>query len=372
MANAKILIVEDERIVAADLEDKLMALGYNVCGQAYSGDKALSMAEKRHPDLVLMDIKLEGPMDGIETANLIKDRHGIPVIYVTAFSDEHILQRAKVAEPFGYLLKPLQLRELRSNIEMALYKHRMDKELLQTKKFELVGILAGGIVHDFNNLLTIILGNVELLKDDIKPQAGVSEFIEEIEKASLQARDLTKQLISFSKAAIPVKKVGPIEDLLRETTNLSCLCSNFNCDYSISHDLWFVEFDEGQIKYAIKNLIINAFEAMPQGGSIILRAENFENCAETREQSLSLPEGRYVKISIRDQGVGIPKEHLSMIFDPYFSTKDRGTQKGMGLGLTTTYSIINRHDGHITVESELGVGTIFTIYLPAMKKSLKD
>ena len=199
MPNAKIMIVEDERIVAADLEDKLVALGYNVCGQAYSGSQALSMAEKQHPDLVLMDIKLEGPMDGIETANLIKDRHGIPVIYVTAFSDEHILQRAKVAEPFGYLLKPIQLRELRSNIEMALYKHRIDKELIQAKKFESMGILAGGIAHDFNNLLAVILGNVELLKEDIKPQAGVSEFLAEIERASLQARELTQKIISFSR-----------------------------------------------------------------------------------------------------------------------------------------------------------------------------
>jgi DNA-binding NarL/FixJ family response regulator len=129
MLNAKIMIVEDERVVAADLADKLAAMRYSVCGKAYSGEQALSIAEKQLPDLVLMDIKLEGPMDGIETAGLIKNRYDIPVIYLTAFSDEQILQRAKVAEPFGYLVKPVQLRELRSNIEIALFKARMEKKL---------------------------------------------------------------------------------------------------------------------------------------------------------------------------------------------------------------------------------------------------
>ena len=129
MPNAKITIVEDERIVAADLEEKLSAMGYDVCAIAYSGEHAVSMVEREHPDLVLMDIKLEGSIDGIEAANLIKKRFNVPVIYLTAFSDEQTLQRAKVAEPFGNLVKPIQLRELRSNIEMALFKAEMGKKL---------------------------------------------------------------------------------------------------------------------------------------------------------------------------------------------------------------------------------------------------
>jgi len=129
MTKAKIMIVEDERVVAADLEDKLVAMGYDVCGKAYSGEQVLSTVEKAHPDLILMDIKLEGAMDGIEAARLIKDRFGVPVIYLTAFSDAHILQRAKVTEPFGYLLKPFQSRELSSLVEIALFKAGMEKEL---------------------------------------------------------------------------------------------------------------------------------------------------------------------------------------------------------------------------------------------------
>ena len=364
------MIVEDERIFAADLEDKLLALGYNVCGKAYSGQQAVTIIEKKHPDLVLMDIKLEDSMDGIEVANLIKDRFNIPVIYLTAFSDEHMLQRAKVTEPFGYLLKPIQSRELRSNIEIALYKHRMEKELLQAKKLEAVGMLSGGIAHDFNNLLSVILGNIELLEDDIKSQAGISDFLDEIKTASLQARELAKQLITFSKAGSPVKKIGSIEDLIKDTINLNLLRSNFKIKYFFPRNLWFVEFDEAQMKYALNSLIVNAFEAMPEGGSIDVRAENFEIHSETMEQSLSFSLGKYVKISIRDQGIGISKEHIPRIFDPYFSTKERGKQKGMGLGLSITYSFIKQHDGHITVESEIGAGTRFSFYLPANEKGV--
>ena len=132
----------------------------------------------------------------------------------------------------------------------------------------------------------------------------------------------------------------------------------------MSNDLYAVEFDQGQMKHAVKNLIINAVESMSNGGSIVVKAENFNISPETTEKSLPLQEEKYVKISIQDHGAGIPEKLLSKIFDPYFSTKDRGIEKGMGLGLATTFSIINRHDGHITVESETGVGTTFTIYLP--------
>ena len=245
----------------------------------------------------------------------------------------------------------------------------LEKRLSQAQKMESIGILAGGIAHDFNNLLTIILGNIQLAEDDIKPEVGISECLAEAEKASIQAQALTKQLITFAKGGAPVKKIGSIGDLIKETTNLTISKSNVKCDFLISHDLWPVEFDEGQMKHAIKNMIDNAVESMPDEGTIDVRAENINI---TAEQGLPLLEGKYVKISIRDHGVGIPEEHLSKIFDPYFSTKEMGIQKGMGLGLATTYSIINRHDGYITVESEVGVGTTFTLFLPAHEKDIRE
>jgi CheY-like chemotaxis protein len=190
----------------------------------------------------------------------------------------------------------------------------------------------------------------------------------EAEKASFQAQELTKQLITFSKGGAPIKKLGSTGDLVIDTTNLAISGSKVKCEFSIPSDLWLVDFDEGQMKHAISNMIVNAIESMPDGGVTDVRAEN---CNITAAQGLPLSEGKYVKISIRDQGIGITKEHLPMVFDPYFSTKERGIEKGMGLGLATTYSIINRHDGHITVESEVGVGTTFTIYLPAHEKDLR-
>ena len=245
----------------------------------------------------------------------------------------------------------------------------LEKRLVQAQKMESIGILAGGIAHDFNNLLTIIIGNIELAEDDIKPEVGASECLEEAAKACIQAQTLTRQLITFAKGGAPVKKIGSIGDMVTETTNLTISKSNVKCDFLISHDLWPVEFDEGQMKHAVKNMIDNAVESMPDEGTIHVKAENITIIAK---KSLPFLEGKYVKISIRDHGVGIPEEHLLQIFDPYFSTKEMGVQKGMGLGLATTYSIIKRHDGYITVESEVGVGTTFTLLLPAHEKDIRE
>ncbi len=246
---------------------------------------------------------------------------------------------------------------------------KMEEELRKAQRLESIGLLAGGMAHDFNNLLSIIMGNISMTKDDVKPEYGVTEFLNEAEEAALRAQELTMQLITFSKGGTPVKKTGSIGDLIQESTIFSISGSNVKSEFSIPHDLWLVEFDEGQLKHAISNMVVNALESMPDGGTINVKAEHSNI---TTERDLPLPEGKYVIISIRDQGIGIPEKHLSMIFDPYFSTKVRGTQKGMGLGLATTYSILNRHDGHITVESEVGVGTTFTIYLPAHEKDVRE
>ena len=248
-------------------------------------------------------------------------------------------------------------------------RNKMLEEFLRAQKLESVGILAGGIAHDFNNLLSIIMGNIDLVKDKLKPGADISALLTETEKASFQAQALTQQLITFSKGGAPVKNFSSLKKVVKEIKKSPNLGSNIRCDITLAPDLWFVEFDEGQIKHAINNLIDNAVESMPDGGRIHVMAENFNL---TAGGDLPFPEGRYVKISIRDHGVGIAEKHLSLIFDPYFSTKEMGLQKGMGLGLTTAYSIINRHDGYLTVDSEVGVGTTFTINLPAPENDISE
>jgi len=245
----------------------------------------------------------------------------------------------------------------------------VEEERLKAMKLESIGIIAGGIAHDFNNLLSVIMGNIELAKDEIKPEVGAYENLKETGNAILHAKELTKQLITFSKGGAPAKKVGSIGELVMDAISLSSLDTTIKCNFFIPHDLWLVDFDQEQMKHAIRNILINAAESMPDGGTIDVTAENFLAAEKPDSQ---LPDGKYVKISIQDRGIGIPEEHLSMVFDPYFSTKEMGIQKGMGLGLATTYSIINRHNGRITVESEVGSGTTLTLYLPVYEKDIRQ
>lgn len=230
---------------------------------------------------------------------------------------------------------------------------------------ESIGTLAGGIAHDFNNLLTGIMGNISLAKRSVETgeTEKTSSRLVEAEKASLRAKDLTQQLLTFASGGLPIMETISITELLKEVTNFALRGSNVRGEFSLPDDLWLVDMDKGQMNQVVTNLVINADEAMPEGGILNINAMN----TVVRERSvLPLVKGKYVKITIEDHGVGIPKEHLDRIFEPYFTTK----QKGSGLGLATTYSIILKHDGYITAESSPTVGTNFHIYLPASKKRI--
>jgi PAS domain S-box-containing protein len=246
-------------------------------------------------------------------------------------------------------------------------RKKMEDEHLIMSKLESTGILAGGIAHDFNNLLAVILGNLEMIKMyDLDPRE-VNKKLDSVRKAALDARGLTHQLITLSKGGEPVKKLFAISALLKDQVKFALSGSSIGSEFSIPENLWPVEADQGQIGQVIRNIVINAKEAMKQGGIISISASNIIG-AELTEPLLG-PQN-YVKISIADQGEGIPEEILPNIFDPYFSTKERGTQKGMGLGMTICRSIIEKHDGTITVETKPGTGTTFHIFLPSSRKSI--
>ncbi|WP_449243732.1 hybrid sensor histidine kinase/response regulator [Desulfobacca acetoxidans] len=240
-------------------------------------------------------------------------------------------------------------------------RKNLENELIRTSKLESIGVLAGGIAHDFNNLLTAILGNIAMasLNADTKP--FVLERLAEAEKACLRAQNLTRQLLTFSKGEKPRKKLASIGDLLKTSASLMLRSSNVRRQANIPEALWWAEVDEEQIQQAVNHLLINADQAMPQGGVIYIFAENFKIGGASR---LPLTPGTYIKITIRDQGVGILPEHLDKVFDPFFTTKRRGS----GLGLSTVYTIIKNHDGYITVESTPNGGATFTVYLPASQK----
>ncbi len=237
----------------------------------------------------------------------------------------------------------------------------LEHELIRTSKLESVSVLAGGIAHDFNNLLTAILGNIAMasLNADTKP--FVQERLAEAEKACLRAQNLTRQLLTFSKGEKPQKKLASISDLLKTSASLVLRSSNVRRQADIPPDLWWVEVDEEQIHQVINHLLINADQAMPRGGAIHILAENVKI---TDNSQIPLKPGLFVKVSIRDQGVGIPPEHLDKVFDPFFTTKRRGN----GLGLSTVYTIVKNHEGHITVDSTSDGGATFIIYLPASRK----
>ena len=300
------------------------------------------------------------------STSLVKDDHGQPIAMMSIMRDITERKQADGAmkRHHDQLMKLVEerTRELsaanqRLRKEIA-DREKMEQELLKAQKLESLGILAGGIAHDFNNLLASIMGNIGLAMLDLNPDNSAYRQLAGAEKSSLRAQALTRQLLTFAKGGAPVKKAVAISDLIRDVTGFTLHSSNVKFFYSLPEDLWPADVDEGQISQVIQNLITNADHAMPDGGTITISSEN---AVVAESSQLTLRPGDYVKISVRDHGVGIAQEHLSKIFDPSFTTKD----KGSGLGLATSYSIVSQHGGHLFAESEIGKGTTFIIYLPA-------
>jgi len=252
-------------------------------------------------------------------------------------------------------------------LENVTEKMRLEEERMKTKKLESFGVIAAGVAHDFNNLLTVILGNINLAQMKITPGDSVAAPLGEAEKASLQAKDLTEKFITFSTGDVPDKKPSSVRELFDDCLAGILDNSSVACRCFLPDELWMVCIDKDQMKQAFCNILQNAEEAMPGGGIIEITADNATFDSVQRDTGLPISSESYVRICIQDQGVGIPGENIEKIFDPYFSTKDRCTQKGLGLGLVITHSIIQRHGGHIRVESKVGEGTRFYIYLPAYK-----
>lgn len=508
MKTKKIMIVEDEAIVALQIKDDLEVMGYTVAGIYASGEEALSAIALAAPELILLDIRLQGAMDGIETAACIARNFDIPVIFLTAHSEEAIVERATATRPYGYLLKPVNSQELQIAIQVALYKHQVDlektqiaKELLvlaqelkrseknlrditsnlgvgvyvmgsdgkitfmnpmaeelwgwpmealnehgahnlvhylradgtalsldecrmhrvinqkttyvssdevfvrrdgtvfpvsvittpllqggkiassvtafrditkdriveeelhRAQKLESVGILAGGIAHDFNNLLAAIMGNIELAKiflENNEPERSAPLMRAALE-SSHSAKELSYRLLTFSRGGDPIRRPSSITEVLTKSVVLALDGSNLSTRLDLDPGLAPVAIDQGQIRQVITNILINAKEAMPEGGTVTISAHAV---TLSPEEQPPLPAGDYVRISILDSGCGISRENVRRVFDPYFTTKGRGAQKGMGLGLSICQSIIKKHKGHISIESQDGQGTAVHIYLP--------
>lgn len=250
-------------------------------------------------------------------------------------------------------------KRLRTEIEQ---REKMEGELLRTRNLESLGLLAGGIAHDFNNFLTIVQGNLELAQMELDAEAPVQELLADSAHACSRAAFLSAQLLTFAKGGAPVRRVANLSRLVTDSVQLARAGTSITIHADVAADLWAAEVDAGQIGQVLHNILLNAKQAMPDGGVIDVRAENMVESAGSGEQS----SGSAVRISIRDTGPGIAVEVLPRIFDPYFTTK----QKGNGLGLATAYAIVSRHGGHISAESTPGEGAMLSFTLPAAPASI--
>jgi PAS domain S-box-containing protein len=244
-------------------------------------------------------------------------------------------------------------------IEDVTKLNRFQQEIQNIQKLESLGVMAGGIAHDFNNLLTAIVANISLARLALGSGSKADLRLADAEVAADRAKDLSHQLLTFSKGGEPVKQTAHIGDLVSESASFAFRGTNTACDISIPQSIWMVYVDAGQITQVLHNLFINADQAITGGGTVHVSCENTVLDSDNEVPPLSA--GHYVRVSIRDNGTGISEEHIDRIFDPYYSTK----QHGSGLGLAISHSIINKHDGHISVDSEPDKGTVFSIYLPA-------
>jgi two-component system cell cycle sensor histidine kinase/response regulator CckA len=467
----RIMIVEDESIIADHIATRLVKNGYTVAGILASSKEALDRIPSLMPDLILMDIRINGDADGIETANRVRERFDIPVIYLTAHSDRQTIDRAKSTGAFGFLTKPIHHTSLATSIEMALSKHRSDREARQQRawietvlatmgdavavvdgdwkvqylnrtaekltgcvnaeakdcnisivlplldfeavfradavperlpegtqastrsghlisvegeiaasldrgkvvgriltfrdatyrhqqerkkrqeeKMQAVGRLTAGIAHDFNNLLCVILGYADLLQGSSVPGSADADALAQIRQAAETAVGITRQLVQYGRPE-PIELVEiPLNQLILDTEELWRRLAGASVRWEAKLDpaVRNIRGDPGQIKQVLMNLIVNARDAMPEGGALTVETGNHE--------------GQVVSLTVRDTGTGMSAETAEHLFEPYFTSK--GCDKGTGLGLAIVYRIVSDLGGSIGTTSELGKGSAFTIYLP--------
>jgi signal transduction histidine kinase len=370
MTSARILIVEDERIIALHLRQQLTRLGYDVPNTVSSGDHALRRIEEAQPDLILMDINLKGKLDGIATAAAIRRSYLIPIIYLTAYSADETLARAAATNPQGYLLKPFSERELHAMIQVTLARCQNERasvaaqqRLQQERKMEALCQLAGGIADEVDDLLTALYGQLEVLGRHVVGEPVLAGPIQDAFGEAIEKERLIRRLLEFCGR----RKLTPVAVSLQEQmTRVSGRLRRIVGDaipirVLLPNDLWQARIDPEQLAHALASLAANARAAMPDGGTLTLEAQNAIINQASEENTTEA--GRYVLLSVSDTGTGMSHDVVERAFEPFFTTGPSGG--GSGLGLSLVFGFVRQSGGHISIDSKPGSGTTVRIYLPA-------
>lgn len=354
----RLLIVEDERLVAMSLRRQLCALGYQVVHSVSTGEAAIAAVQRLQPDLVLMDIRLEGVLDGIQAAAEIRKLRNLPIVYLTAFSNADVLDRAKVTEPFGYILKPFDERELHVVIETALYKHRMEQERSRLHELEegrqrarlsSLATLAAGIAHEINNPVGTILLAAEM---GLASEGHVRQALSSIVTDAKRCGEIVRNVMRFARGEAAEREPAEINEIVRLACDaVTDYMGVRDCSLrvSLADELPKMELNPGGIEQVLQNLLRNAADASHAGDTIDVWTARIDD---------------HVRIQVRDQGIGIAPEDLPRICEPFYTTRrERG---GTGLGLSIAHGIVAGHDGRMHFDSAPGEGTTVCVDLPAV------
>lgn len=321
--------------------------------------KGIELMGREASDLIGRHLSSLHPSDEEELySRLIESNYSLPLPYNKVLYVQHISGRKIPVDISANTIEFAKGRIVQGIFRNISQRLQFEDELQKTEKLKTASVLAGGIAHDFNNLLTAVLGNLSLAKLEAAKDEKMKARLAETEKAIFRAKDLTHQLLTFAKGGSPNRKIVKLGNIIEEAARFVLHGSKVKCECFIPEDLWLVEVDEGQINQVINNLVINASHAMNDGGVCTLRVENVKL---DHASGFPVPPGNYVKIIVEDRGHGIPPDILDKIFDPFYTTKKQGS----GLGLSSSYTIVKNHGGHITVDSTVGKGTNFYVYLPA-------
>lgn len=360
MGPVSLLYVEDDAPTREMVTKMLRKNGFD-CIVAENGHTGLELYRKHAPEIVLSDIMMP-VMSGLEMARAIRaDFPETQFIFMTALGDSNSILEAIEIGITRYVVKPIDLFKLLTAITQCVAVLRLKAEVHRVKHLNAIGVLAGGLAHDFNNMLQIVLGNVHLAKKFVDPESAAFTYLKEAENISKQARNLGKRLGTLARRELGLKQIKSLNPTIILSAMAALSGTSIAPIFDLPPDIPQVSFDKTQMEQVVSNLTTNAIEAMPQGGRLEIAARV---CSLPPGSGSLLAPGEYVSITFRDTGKGIPPENLSKIFDPYFTTKEMDFNKGRGLGLSVCHAIVSRHGGQINAYNSLDAGAIFNIWLP--------